>query len=174
MRFISLVGVALATKIATKVAPNLIKAIMDEIDRAIINTLQVGFPICPSPYKKVAKTLNISEQALIERLQTLLDNGILSRFGPMFHAEQMGGALTLAAIKAPQDNYDTMAEIINSFPEVAHNYAREHVLNMWFVLATETPEQIQQVINQIEAQTGLTVYNMPKIQEYFVGLKLEA
>ncbi|SHE19465.1 Lrp/AsnC family transcriptional regulator [methanotrophic endosymbiont of Bathymodiolus puteoserpentis (Logatchev)] len=147
---------------------------MDEIDRAIINTLQVGFPICPSPYKKVAKTLNISEQALIERLQTLLDNGILSRFGPMFHAEQMGGALTLAAIKAPQDNYDTMAEIINSFPEVAHNYAREHVLNMWFVLATETPEQIQQVINQIEAQTGLTVYNMPKIQEYFVGLKLEA
>jgi DNA-binding Lrp family transcriptional regulator len=168
------VGVALATKIATKVAPNLIKAIMDEIDRAIINTLQVGFPICPSPYKKVAKTLNISEQALIERLQTLLDNGILSRFGPMFHAEQMGGALTLAAIKAPQDNYDTMAEIINSFPEVAHNYAREHVLNMWFVLATETPEQIQQVINQIEAQTGLTVYNMPKIQEYFVGLKLEA
>ena len=92
----------------------------------------------------------------------------------MFHAEQMGGALTLAAVKAPKDNYDTIAEIINKFPEVAHNYAREHVLNMWFVLATETPEQIQQVITQIEAQTGLTVYNMPKIQEYFVGLKLEA
>ncbi len=147
---------------------------MDEIDRAIINTLQVGFPICASPYKKVAETLNINEQTLIERLQSLLDSGILSRFGPMFHAEQMGGALTLAAVKAPEDHYDTIAEIINKFPEVAHNYAREHVLNMWFVLATETPEQIQQVINQIEAQTGLTVYNMPKIQEYFVGLKLEA
>jgi len=147
---------------------------MDEIDRAIINTLQEGFPICVSPYKKVAETLNISEQVLIERLQTLLDSGVLSRFGPMFHAEQMGGALTLAAVKAPEDSYDTIAEIINSFPEVAHNYAREHALNMWFVLATETPEQIQQVITQIEAQTGLTVYNMPKIQEYFVGLKLEA
>jgi len=147
---------------------------MDEIDRAIINTLQEGFPICASPYKKVAETLNISEQALIGRLQTLLESGILSRFGPMFHAEQMGGALTLATIKAPENSYNTIAEIINAFPEVAHNYAREHALNMWFVLATETPEQIQQVISQIEAQTGLTVYNMPKIQEYFVGLKLEA
>jgi len=147
---------------------------MDEIDRVIINTLQEGFPICASPYKKVAETLNISEQALIERLQTLLDSGILSRFGPLFHAEQMGGALTLAAVKAPKDSYDTIAKIINAFPEVAHNYAREHALNMWFVLATETPEQIQQVISQIEVQTGLTVYNMPKIQEYFVGLKLEA
>ncbi len=147
---------------------------MDDLDRAIINNLQDGFPICASPYKKVAATLNTSETILIQRLQALLDNGVLSRFGPLFHAEQMGGALTLAAVKAPEDSYETIAGIINAFPEVAHNYAREHILNMWFVLATETPEQIQQVISQIEAQTGLTVYNMPKIQEYFVGLKLEA
>jgi len=147
---------------------------MDELDRAIINTLQEGFPICPAPYKEIAQQLNIDEQTLISRLQTLLDSGTLSRFGPMFHAEHMGGALTLAAIKAPEDNYDAIAEIINAFPEVAHNYAREHALNMWFVLATETPEQIQQVIKDIEKQTGLIVHNMPKIQEYFVGLKLDA
>ncbi|OQK15752.1 protein nirG [Methyloprofundus sedimenti] len=147
---------------------------MDDIDRTIINRLQEGFPICPAPYQRVAETLNISEQELLERLQILLDSGILSRFGPMFHAEHMGGALTLAALKVPEDNYDTIAETINAFPEVAHNYARKHLLNMWFVLATETPVQIQQVITQIETQTKLTVYNMPKIQEYFVGLKLEA
>ena len=61
-----------------------------------------------------------------------------------------------------------------AFPEVAHNYARSHELNMWFVIATETPEQIQQTISAIEQQTGLTVYNMPKNKEYFVNLKLEA
>ncbi|MCK5356150.1 MAG: Lrp/AsnC family transcriptional regulator, partial [Methyloprofundus sp.] len=78
------------------------------------------------------------------------------------------------AIKAPAKDFASIAESINAFPEVAHNYAREHALNMWFVLATETPEQIQQVISKIEEKTGLTVYNMPKIQEYFVGLKLQA
>ncbi len=147
---------------------------MDNIDCDIINTLQDGFPICASPYKKVAQGLNISEQALIHRLKKLLETGILSRFGPMYHAEQMGGALSLAAIKVPEKNFDAITATINAFPEVAHNYAREHTLNMWFVLATETPEQIHQVITKIETQTGLKVYNMPKIREYFVGLKLQA
>ena len=147
---------------------------MDEIDRLIINTLQEGFPICDAPYQRVATQLGLTEQALIERLQALLDNGTLTRFGPLYHAELMGGALTLAAVKAPAERFDEVSGIINTFPEVAHNYARNHALNMWFVIATETPEQIQQTISAIEQQTGLTVYNMPKINEYFVGLKLEA
>lgn len=147
---------------------------MDELDKKIINHLQTGFPICEAPYQQVATELGISESQLLERLQALLDNGVLSRFGPLYHAEQMGGALTLAALKVSVERFDEVAEIINAFPEVAHNYAREHELNMWFVIATEQPERLQQVIVKIEQQTGLTVYNMPKINEYFVGLKLEA
>jgi len=147
---------------------------MDEIDRLIINTLQEGFPICDAPYQQVALQLGLTEQELINRLQALLDNGTLSRFGPLYHAERMGGALTLAAVKAPVERFDEITDIINTFPEVAHNYARSHALNMWFVIATETPEQITDTITAIEQQTGLAVYNMPKINEYFVGLKLEA
>ena len=147
---------------------------MDELDKTIINHLQDGFPVCDSPYLQLALQLGISEESLLQRLQALLDSGILSRFGPMYHAEQMGGALTLAAVKAPAEQFDQIAEIINAFPEVAHNYARNHELNMWFVLATETVVQIAQVIDSIEQQTGLKVYNMPKINEYFVGLRLEA
>jgi len=147
---------------------------MDAIDRLIINTLQEGFPICDAPYQQVAIQLGLNEQTLIERLLALLDNGTLTRFGPLYHAELMGGALTLAAVKTPSERFAEVTGMINAFPEVAHNYARNHALNMWFVIATETPEQIEQTINLIEQQTGLTVYNMPKINEYFVGLKLEA
>jgi DNA-binding Lrp family transcriptional regulator len=147
---------------------------MDEIDKQIINTLQDGFPICDAPYRQVAAQLGLTEQELIARIKALLDNGTLTRFGPLYNAEQMGGALTLAAVKAPEERYDEIAEIINSFPEVAHNYARSHELNMWFVIATETPELIRKTIDAIEQQTGLSVYNMPKNKEYFVNLKLEA
>lgn len=147
---------------------------MDALDKKIINHLQIGFPICPSPYQQVATELGISENQLLQRLQVLLNDGILSRFGVLYHAEQLGGALTLAAVKAPLERFDEIAEKLNAFPEVAHNYAREHELNMWFVIATAEPERLQQVIIEIEAQTGLKVYNMPKIKEYFVGLKLEA
>ncbi|NJA08073.1 Lrp/AsnC family transcriptional regulator [Methylococcaceae bacterium WWC4] len=147
---------------------------MDATDKAIVNRLQQGFPICAAPYRRIADELGIAEADLLSRLQALLADGVLSRFGPMYHAEQMGGALSLAALKVPEARFDEVADIVNAFPEVAHNYARNHVLNMWFVLATEQPEQVADVISEIERRTGLVVYNMPKINEYFVGLQLEA
>ena len=147
---------------------------MDDIDIKIINHLQHGFPICASPYQRVAEQLAITETVLLDRIRMLLDNRVLSRFGPMYHAEQMGGAVTLAAVKVPENCFESIADIINSFPEVAHNYARNHVFNMWFVIATDNTERIEQVIQDIEEKTGLTIYNMPKLNEYFVELKLDA
>jgi DNA-binding Lrp family transcriptional regulator len=147
---------------------------MNEIDRRIINALQSGFSVCGRPYLQTAMELGLTEQELIDRIQALLADGTLTRFGPLYHAEQMGGALTLAAVSAPSDRFDEIAEIINAFPEVAHNYERNHELNMWFVIATETPDQLRQTLAAIEQRTGLKVYNMPKITEYYVGLKLEA
>ena len=147
---------------------------MDDIDRLIINQLQTDFPVCDAPFQQVAQRLGLSEADLITRIQVLLDAGILSRFGPLYHAELMGGALTLAAISVPDERFDEVIAIVNAFPEVAHNYQRKHRLNMWFVLATESVEQIEQTLAAIARQTGLAVYNMPKINEYFVGLRLEA
>lgn len=146
---------------------------MDSLDRAIINELQGGFPICAHPYAEVAENLGTTEDELIHRLSKMDQEKIYSRFGPMYHAERMGGGLTLAALQVPDERYDEVTEMVNAFPEVAHNYAREHSLNMWFVLATEKPERIAEVINEIELRTGLHVYNMPKQQEFFIGLKFE-
>ena len=146
---------------------------MDQLDRAIINEFQGGFPISARPYAEAAERVGIDEQGFIDRLQVLLDDGVLSRFGPMYHAERLGGALTLAAMAVPEDRFDAVAGQVNGHGEVAHNYAREHELNMWFVLATEEPERIAEVIAEIEAETGLTVFNMPKKEEFFIGLRFE-
>lgn len=145
---------------------------MDELDRALINCLQEGLPVCRRPYDAQAGQLGITVGELLERIRGLLDENILSRFGPMFNAEKLGGALTLCAMQVPQYEYEKITEQVNALPEVAHNYAREHDLNMWFVLATETPEQIPQVIAGIERLTGCKVYNMPKLDEFYIGLKL--
>ncbi len=147
---------------------------MDDIDRLIINQLQGGFPVCESPYQAVASQLGLTEAELLTRINDLLESGLLSRFGPMYHAEQMGGALTLAALKVPEQQFEQVADMVNAFPEVAHNYARSHELNMWFVIATEKSDAVAGVIKAIEEKTGLPVYNMPKLNEYFVGLKLDA
>lgn len=147
---------------------------MDAVDRDIVNALQGGFPLSERPYAEAAQAIGIDETELISRLERLLADGVLSRFGPMYHAERLGGALTLAALKVPEADFDRVAEIVNGFPEVAHNYARAHAFNMWFVLATETPERLAAVIGEIERATGLRVYNFPKREEYYVGLRFEA
>lgn len=149
------------------------KPVFTDIERAIINRLQYGLPLTLTPYQGVADELGITEQQLLDQLKALLANGTLTRFGPMFHAGEMGGGLTLAAMRIPAENYDRVTEQVNSFPEVAHNYRREHELNMWFVLATETPEGIADTIARIEALTGYPVYNMPKEQEFHVNLHFE-
>lgn len=146
----------------------------DATDRAIINALQGEFPLCERPYAAAAATLGLSEDELLQRLQRMLDANILTRFGPMFQIERMGGAFCLAAIAAPEDRYEEVVSQVNSFAAVAHNYRREHALNMWFVLATETPAGIAGTAAAIEAETGLKVHCFPKQREYFVEMRLKA
>ena len=147
---------------------------MDEVDRRIVNVLQGGFPICDEPFAAVAQTLGIGADELIGRLRALLDQGVLSRFGPQYQVERMGGRFVLAALAVPEADFDRVAALVNGFDEVAHNYRREHRLNMWFVLATESPSQIDAAARRIEAATGLPVYLFPKEREYFVELRLVA
>ncbi len=146
---------------------------LHEHDKKIINHLQGGFPLCENPWDELQISLGIPAEEIIQRIQAMKDNGVISRFGPMYDAQRMGGGLTLAAMKVDPQEFDKVAEVVNSFAQVAHNYAREHELNMWFVIATEAPQQIEEVIDAIQIKTGLEVYNMPKQQEFFLGLKFE-
>lgn len=147
---------------------------LDATDRRIVNALQGGLPVCERPYATAAANLGLSEDKLIARLTRLLADGALSRFGPMYHAERLGGALTLAAMRIPAPEFERVAALVNAHPEVAHNYQREHEFNMWFVLATERPERIGEVVGEIEQATGYKVYNLPKLEEFYVGLRFEA
>ena len=113
---------------------------LSDLDRNIINALQGGFPLTDTPYADVAATLGISEAALLERLKEMLDTRVLTRFGPMFQVERMGGRFVLAAMAVPESRFEAVNAQVNALPEVAHNYRRDHAFNMWFVLATETPE----------------------------------
>jgi DNA-binding Lrp family transcriptional regulator len=147
---------------------------LDATDRRIINTLQGGFPLCDEPYRAVAADLGLDEGDLIERIRRMLDERVLTRFGPMYQVERMGGRFVLAALAVPEESFDAVAQLVNALPEVAHNYRREHRLNMWFVLATETEAGIARAVRRIEAETGLTVFAFPKEREYFVEMKLHA
>jgi len=147
---------------------------LDALDRRLINALQGGFPLSDEPYREVAESLGTTEAELLARLQRMLDTRVLTRFGPMFQIERLGGRFVLAALAVPEERFAEVTGQVNALPEVAHNYRREHRLNMWFVLATETPGGIDDAIRRIEAATGLPVFAFPKRREFFVDMRLKA
>jgi len=147
---------------------------MDELERAIVNRLQGGFPLSERPFAEAARELGIDAATLITKLQAMLEAGTLTRFGPMYDAERLGGAFTLCAMSVPAADFERVAALVNAHPEVAHNYERAHRYNMWFVIAAASRAQIAPLIAAIEAETGYPVLNLPREQEYFIELRLVA
>lgn len=146
---------------------------LDGIDRKLINSLQDGLELTEEPFLPVAQALGISQPQLFQRLERLLEAGILSRFGPMFDADKMGGKFCLCAMKVPQERFEEVTEIVNSCDEVAHNYKRDHLLNMWFVIGSDRVEAIEEVAKRIEAESGIEVLLFPKEKEFFISLKIQ-
>ncbi|HSG77466.1 MAG TPA: Lrp/AsnC family transcriptional regulator [Burkholderiales bacterium] len=147
---------------------------MRELERAVVNRLQGGFPLAPRPFAAAAAELGTDEATLIETLRAMLAAGTLTRFGPLFDAERLGGAFTLCAMSVPASDLERVVAQVNAHPEVAHNYAREHRFNLWFVLATGARARIAEVIATIEAETGYPVLDLPREREYFIDLRLTA
>jgi siroheme decarboxylase len=147
---------------------------LDAIDRDLINRLQDGLPLTTSPFNGIAAEMGITVDDLLARLGRMKEEGAITRFGPFFDASAMGGAFCLCAMAVPETDFEPVAEQVNAFPQVAHNYARAHRLNMWFVLATETPEGIGEAADAIESETGIKVLRFPKLQEFFIGFRVAA
>jgi DNA-binding Lrp family transcriptional regulator len=146
-------------------------------ERAVVNAFQGGFPIVERPFEPAAEALrrrgvDVRAATLLEIINGLAEDGTLSRFGALVNAEEIGGTATLVAMHAPEDRFDEVAEMVNGYREVAHNYEREHPhLNMWFVLSVADSNRIEAVLDEIEAETGQQTYNLPKIREFRVEAK---
>ena len=150
---------------------------LDRIDRAVINAFQGGFPVVEEPFEPAAEALrargvDVTGAELLERVQRLDDDGVLTRFGALINAQEIGGAATLVAMHAPEARFDEVAEQVNAHREVAHNYEREHPhLNMWFVVSVADPDAVDEVLGDIETETGQETYNLPKREEFRVEAK---
>ncbi|MEF8852010.1 MAG: Lrp/AsnC family transcriptional regulator [Haloarculaceae archaeon] len=150
---------------------------LDATDRAVLNAFQGGFPVVENPYEPAAAALrdagvDVSAPDLHERVVRLDEEGVLTRFGALIDAEAIGGTATLVAMHAPGERFEEVTERVNAHAEVAHNYEREHPhLNMWFVVSVADEGRVEEVLAEIEAETGQETYDMPKQREFHVGAK---
>ncbi len=144
-------------------------ATLTALEKCLLNEYQRDFPLCASPFALIAEQQGVTEEAVMGTLQSLQQRGLISRVGPVF-APQRAGASTLAALSVPDAALAQVADLVSCFEAVNHNYEREHLYNLWFVVTAADEEQVRQVLDRIEQQTGLPVLNLPLEKSFYIDL----
>lgn len=134
---------------------------MDRVDARILNYLQEGISLSPRPFLDMARELGISEETVLARIETLRNQGLIRRLGGVFDSPRMGMKSTLCAMEVPEARIEEVAQKVNAYREVTHNYLRDDVYNMWFTVTASSQEDLERILQEIEADTGIAVVSMP-------------
>ena len=147
----------------------------DVTDLHILDAIQNDIPLLPRPFAAIAQRLGIPEQVLLDRLQRLQDEGIVRGISPILESRHMGlSAATLIALHIPDEQVHEIAAIISSYPEVSHNFRRDHYYALWFTLSGKNEEDIQRVLTEILSRTGITdgdILNLPTVRKLKVDVR---
>jgi siroheme decarboxylase len=135
----------------------------------LLNDFQHDFPLDPQPFASIAKRLGVGQDEVLQMLTSLQKRGTVRRVGAVFRPRSIG-ASTLAALAVPEEKLDEVAQMVNSYPEVNHNYQREHHFNLWFVAAAPNEVALQRTLKEIEERSGCKVLFLPLLEEYHIDL----
>ena len=143
---------------------------IDNVDAALIDGFQSDFPVRERPFDAVGDELGIPANEALERVEALRDDGIFRRFGAVLNPPVIGSS-TLAAVSVPGERFDEVADVVNSYRQVNHNYARDHEWNMWFVVTAGSREKRDEILADIETRTGCSVLVLPMLTDYYIDLE---
>jgi len=139
------------------------------IERRLLNDWQHHFPLSSTPYADMARELGVSEEEVLQTLARLQAQGSISRIGAVLRPNTVGVS-TLAAMAVPSTELETVAALVSAYPEVNHNYEREHRLNLWFVVTAPDNARLQQVLDDVTACSGYEVLPFPLLEDYHIDL----
>ncbi len=149
---------------------------IDVVDAVLIDEYQSGFPVEERPFERVARDITaetgreVEATELLNRVRDLREQGVFRRFGAVLNPPVIGSS-TLAAVQAPPERFDEIADVINGYRQVNHNYRRDHEWNQWFVVTAGSREKRDGILDEIAERTGCDVLNLPMLTDYYIDLE---
>ncbi|MDY6792409.1 MAG: AsnC family transcriptional regulator [Thermodesulfobacteriota bacterium] len=148
--------------------------LIDDINRAILNSIQSDFPLTSRPYLAIAKDLGLTEDDVLQRLNRLKKEGIIRRIGGNFVPEKLGFISTLCAARVPENKIDLFAETVNRYPGVTHNYQRNNEFNIWFTFIAPSMDEIYDNLDKIRLETGINdIINLPATKVFKIKAQFD-
>lgn len=142
---------------------------MKLLEQRLLNEYQQNFPLTSAPFARIAAQLDTDSRTVLSTLERLRERGAVSRIGPVFRPNVIG-ASTLATMAVSPAELEAVAAVVNRYPEVNHNYEREHQFNLWFVVTAASPGRLQQTLADICRKTGYQVLSLPLVKDYHIDL----
>ncbi len=142
---------------------------MNTLEQQLLNNYQRDFSLKSTPFSEIAQKTNTDTKTVLATINKLMKEGSVTRVGPVFRPNTIG-ASTLAAMKIPSDKLEIVADLVNSYVEVNHNYERQHEFNLWFVATAPNAQHLESVILEIENLSGFSVMRLPMVKEYHIDL----
>jgi DNA-binding Lrp family transcriptional regulator len=146
------------------------RANLNTVDARLIDEFQSELPVHERPFRVVGEELGVGENEALARVKHLYEKGIFRRFGAVLNPPVIGSS-TLAAVQAPDERFSAIADIVNSYRQVNHNYRRDHAWNMWFVVTAGSRETRDGILDDIEERTGCAVLNLPMLTDFYIDLE---
>ncbi len=147
------------------------KISLDDVDKKILNAIQIDFPLVNKPFKELGENLGLEEDDVIRRIQRLQKEGAIRRIGPIISTKKTGGMGTLVAMKVPPERVDEVAGIINEYDEVSHNYLRPANFNVWFTVSAQSEDKLNEILDELNEKTGCELRNLPTKRLFKIGVK---
>ncbi|MCL6610630.1 MAG: AsnC family transcriptional regulator [Peptococcaceae bacterium] len=147
---------------------------LDNLDRELLSIVQSGLPVTEEPYRELAEILGTTEEDILARLKRLVGNGTIRRLGGIFDSRRLGYTGTLCAMKVPPEKIEAVAEIVNRYPGVTHNYLRDHDYNMWFTVLAPGKEDVDRVLEEIKTRTGIAdLISLPAVKLFKIRVNFD-
>ncbi|MBI2252450.1 MAG: Lrp/AsnC family transcriptional regulator [Armatimonadetes bacterium] len=147
---------------------------LNKLEKEILNIIQQNFPISSNPYQILAKKLKITESKALEIIKKLIQKKIIRKIGPVFEPKKIGYQTTLIAMKIPPEKLKKVVELVNSFPQVTHNYGRNHIYNLWFTLNFTSRKELNKILNKIKEKTKIKeIYNLPALNFFKIKVNFK-
>ncbi len=143
---------------------------IDDLNKEILNNIQVDFPINARPYKVLAEKLGLEEDELIDRINQMKQDMLIRRIGGNFSPDKLGYHSTLCAAKVPEDKIESFTKTVNTYPGVTHNYKREHDFNIWFTFIAQSRRIIEDSLKEISETTKVeNILNLPATRVFKIS-----
>jgi DNA-binding Lrp family transcriptional regulator len=139
------------------------------LEQTLLNDYPRDFGLSSTPFAEMAEKNNTDTATILRKIKQLKSKGIIARVGPVFRPNTIGVS-TLAAMQVPLNQLKEIAELVNQYAEVNHNYEREHEFNLWFVATASDQQHLKSILRDMEQQTGIAVMSLPLVKEFHIDL----